>query len=65
VTEIKIYYDHCGKELNKMHDYSGTEVGITDFMDADLCVACINELQDLVKKFISKRSEQQCQNNSK
>ena len=36
MTEIKTYCDHCGKELNEMHDYCGTEVGITDFIDADL-----------------------------
>ncbi len=59
MTVTKKYCDHCGKEVNGMHDYCDTEVGITDFIDTDLCIECVTELQDLVRKFVSKRSEQQ------
>lgn len=54
MRETKVYCDHCGKELNEMKDYCDTEVGILDFIDTDLCINCINELQNLVKKFVKK-----------
>lgn len=48
--------DHCGKELDEMHDY--TEILIDDFLkfvDADLCYECFHELNDIVFRYINKK----------
>ena len=54
MTEIKIYCDHCGKELNEMHDYVEQEVGIVDYLMADLCHKCMNDLESKIRNFVKK-----------
>ena len=45
MTQTKIYCDHCGKELDEMHDYSDTEFDtIDEFLKCDLCRDCYEEL---------------------
>lgn len=47
--------DHCGKELNEMHDY--TEMQIDDFIDnieTDLCMECYEKLNGIILKYINK-----------
>ena len=58
MTEIKAYCDHCGKELNAMNDYIGTEIYALDCYDVDLCSNCINELQEIINSFTKRVVEQ-------
>ncbi len=47
--------DHCGKELDEMHDY--TEIAVDDFADyveTDLCEECYNELGNIILQYINK-----------
>lgn len=46
--------DHCGKELDQMHDYPETECTIGDYIQFDLCKDCHQELEELIKKFVGK-----------
>ena len=49
---IKDYCDHCGTELNEMHDYCDAEIDIPcNWFKTDLCGKCVDELGSLVKKF--------------
>lgn len=48
--------DHCGKELDSMHDY--TEMEIDDFVDwyeVDLCSECFHELNNIILQYVNKR----------
>ena len=55
MTQIKIYCDHCGKELDEMHDYPDTELNTIDkFLKCDLCKDCYEELSKNIHKFINK-----------
>ena len=51
------YCDHCGKELNEMHDYTEQEVGLIGYATADLCNECLHELDTYIKKFCKKEEE--------
>ena len=45
--------DHCGKELDEMHDaYIDTEIMIDEYLNFDLCKDCYAELGNLIKEFI-------------
>ena len=47
--------DHCGKELNEMHDYVDTEFDTLDnFIMADLCAECYMEISQIITKFCGK-----------
>ena len=47
--------DHCGKEISPMHDYTGIKIDVFNFVkEVDLCAKCLNELDDIVEKFVSK-----------
>lgn len=50
----KDYCDHCGKELNAIHDYIDQEVGLVGFETADLCNECLEELDKIIKAFCGK-----------
>lgn len=54
MTKITTYCDHCGKELNDMEDYIGTEIeiGYVEFTH-DLCKECHGQLIELTKNFCS------------
>lgn len=58
MTETKTYCDHCGKELNNMKDYCDTEIMLLNYVNTDLCVKCINELQGLIEHFVKEREKQ-------
>lgn len=52
MTVMKMYCDHCGKELNDMTDYTcvDIEVGYTE-IETDLCKSCYEQLVKVVKDF--------------
>ena len=52
MRETKIYCDHCGKELDEMHDYTGMEFNDVAVLDCDLCKECIDKLDKLIRKFV-------------
>ena len=48
----KIYCDHCGKELDTMHDFDDTQIDMAHkWTTADLCAECLNELYEVVCTF--------------
>ena len=50
--------DHCGAELDEMHDYTDMEIGIPySFLTVDLCVNCAKELERQVKTFCNKEEK--------
>ena len=58
MTETKIYCDHCGKELNEMHDYVDVEIDtVIGFIRTDLCHDCVYELDRKVKEFCEQRGQ--------
>ena len=58
MTQTKIYCDHCGKELDEMHDYPDIEIEATDeFLKCDLCKDCYEELGKSIRKFINKETK--------
>lgn len=55
MKETIVTCDHCGKKLDEMKDYIDLE--LYDFykiIDTDLCVACYEELTNVVKQFCKK-----------
>ena len=48
------YCDHCGKEIDEMHDYTDQEIGLFGYETADLCTECMEELDRNIKKFCGK-----------
>ena len=57
MRETKIFCDHCGKVLDKRHDYVETDIEVKSFFKCDLCVDCIEELDKSVAKFCKKGGE--------
>ena len=51
-----IYCDHCGRMIGEMTDYPDTEVGIIESIKADLCAECFDELEGIIKDFVTKGS---------
>lgn len=52
MTKIITYCDHCGKVLNDMDDYGGSQIEIAYFeIEADLCKQCHGQLVKTVKDF--------------
>lgn len=44
--------DHCGKELNQMHDFTETNLDDFDFYaTVDLCEKCYGEISKTVYEF--------------
>lgn len=54
MKEVKSCCDHCGKELNPMHDYEDEELDLGQYIRFDVCVECYTELAQLVKDFLHK-----------
>lgn len=55
MTKTKIYCDHCGKELDEMHDYTDVEIDMgVSWLRTDLCQECIQELKDTIFTFCEK-----------
>lgn len=55
----KIVYtcDHCGKELNEMHDYVEIEIrDFADYVETDLCAKCYDELNNMLLQYINKKA---------
>ena len=47
--------DHCGKELDEMHDYVDTEIdAVCWFSGVDLCKECAKELEKIVTSFLNR-----------
>lgn len=58
MTEIKVYCDHCGKELDEMHDYADAEIDTAvGLIKIDLCSDCLYKLDQVVKKFCEQRGQ--------
>ena len=55
MKETKYTCDHCGKELNKIHDYIEQEIFGCE--TADLCDECCEELEKTIKAFLKKGGE--------
>ena len=52
MTKIITYCDHCGKVLNDMEDYAGSQIEITYIeIEADLCKQCHGQLVKTIKDF--------------
>lgn len=48
--------DHCGRELDEMHD--AIEIIVDNFIDVvytDLCSDCEKELNEIILKYINKK----------
>lgn len=59
MTETKIYCDHCGKELNEMHDYVDEEINMGVYwLRTDLCKDCMEELKKIVCAFCEKEDKE-------
>ena len=49
--------DHCGKELDEMHDYTEMKIdNFDDIVEVDLCLDCYNKLDDMVMRFVNKKT---------
>ena len=52
MKENKIYCDHCGKEMDRMHDFEDTQIDMAHkWTTVDLCAECLDKLYDLVCNF--------------
>lgn len=48
--------DHCGKEIDTMHDYTDMKIdNFIDLVEVDLCIACFEELNEEVLKYVGKK----------
>lgn len=55
MTELKIYCDHCGKDLPTMNGYNDCDIDLPDIkLNTDLCADCVNKLSKLVCEFLNK-----------
>ena len=55
MKRMMITCDHCGAELDPMHDYDDIDIIICSPIpsnSADLCKKCFNELIDRVEKYL-------------
>ena len=49
--------DHCGKELDEMHDYTDMRIDdFADFLEVDLCSECYDELNNIVLQYCNKKA---------
>lgn len=52
MTETKTYCDHCGKELNDMHDCCDIEIDFScHWFKTDLCKDCFEKLFAIAENF--------------
>lgn len=55
MKELMITCDHCGKELDDMHDYIDTEFDTKDnWICTDLCSECYAEISKTIREFCGK-----------
>lgn len=56
MRETVMYCDHCGKDIDPMIDYEDIHINM-DFkwINADLCIDCLDELYKLVSDFVKKK----------
>jgi len=58
---MMVYYhkcDHCGKELNEMHDYVDSEIDMDMCrVEADLCEECAEKLKNMITYFLNKKDK--------
>lgn len=58
MTKTTVYCDHCGKELDTMHDYCDIELNLySAWFNTDLCNECYEELSCKIKEFCNKYTE--------
>ena len=58
MKKLVYFCDHCGKELDEMHDYTDMHIdNFLDYTDTDLCSKCFHELNDLVLQYINKKKD--------
>lgn len=51
--------DHCGKEMNDMHDYGEMKIdNFIDWIEVDLCSQCFRELNDIVLQYCNKKKDE-------
>ena len=56
MKDNKIYCDHCGKELDTMHDFDDIQIDMAHkWTTADLCAECLDKLYDLVCDFCERK----------
>ena len=54
MTVTKIYCDHCGKEIDGMHDWIQDEIMIAnERIVRDLCADCGGDLIKIIEDFCS------------
>ena len=53
MRQLKYFCDHCGKEIPDEYSLLGIEFGVNDYFKADLCPECINEVDYLIKEFVT------------
>lgn len=52
--------DHCGKELNEMHDYVDVDIDAVGwFNGVDLCKECAEKLEKMVTSFLNRDSDEE------
>ena len=55
MSEVKYRLcDHCGKRLDEMKDFVEYEIDEYGRLKADLCANCYDDLNDVIKQFITK-----------
>ena len=55
-----IYCDHCGEELDNLHDMTELTIDLgSEWFDTDLCNDCWHELNYKVKQFCKKDGAEQ------
>lgn len=48
--------DHCGKELDEMHDYTEMEIiDLAYYIETDLCKKCYEELSNIILEYCNKK----------
>ena len=57
MKDNKIYCDHCGKELDTIHDFDDIQIDMAHkWTTADLCAECLDKLYDLICDFCERKS---------
>ena len=62
MKEYKIYCDHCGKELDTMHDFDDIQIDMVAHkctITTDLCAECLDKLYNLVCDFCEREDSEQ------
>lgn len=58
----KCFCDHCGKELEAMHDYEDVDISVDrPLMNTDLCVECFDELCKQIERFCKAHNDERAE----